>query len=401
MLISSMPATPLQKYHQQLDEVLEGIAAALMRNNVITVPSLMKGNAGVALFFAYYHLHTKNETYLQQCNALTNDALSYLQKIEMPAMFGSGFPGITWLLKHLTNLELYPPDSDSMLEDIDEYVFQALPSYLSSHKCDLFYGYIGMGLYFLERNTARQQEAVNMIMQQLETDAIETEHTAYWKTDSGDDINLGLAHGIAGIIKFISHLNKRYPVSERLLQLQEKAANWMMHHAHKTSGISIFPNHAGKYTDSRLAWCYGDLGIAVGLMGVDSLQPFNAELLDHLAARPVTRSYIKYDEELGYFDNCICHGTAGIAYLYHKLYLQTGHEGILEKLNEWIVLMLDNLQKMLAALQRVPARTELILNKLVSCDDHNLLHGISGAGLAIMGMQQTALQRWDHIFLLD
>lgn len=412
MYISPAVSQPLSQYHQEFNELLKGIAEALQLETTGTLPSLMKGNAGIGLFFTYYYLHTRDEAYLHKSRELTNDALSYLEKIEMPAMFASGFPGIAWLVKHQANLGLLGKESDILLEDIDDYVYQALPAYLQSNKSDVFYGYAGLTLYLLERDTCHRPGAIAQVQQQLETSVQEVAVGAWWKNEKEEDLNFGLAHGLPGILKFICHLGSHGALNERLLYLLGKSAAWLSRQAFQTAGVSVFPNgikpgQPPPFADSRLAWCYGDLGVALALVdaqklvGDADLYHFNDQLLDRLASRPVESAFLKYDEELRCYDNCLCHGTAGITYLYFKLFLKTGHDGIYRRLQEWITVLQDNLAKMLSALKALPVRQERILQQLICCDDYNLLHGISGAGLVLMGMQSPAARKWDHIFLMD
>src|SRR5262249_58816684 len=74
----------------------------------------------------------------------------------------------------------------------------------------------------------------------------------------------------------------------------------------------------GQSDNSRLTWCYGDLGILSVLFqvsrrtGREDLRGFARDLLDHCLARP--------PEDYGVVDAPLCHGAAGVAHIFNRLY---------------------------------------------------------------------------------
>jgi hypothetical protein len=86
-------------------------------------------------------------------------------------------------------------------------------------------------------------------------------------------------------------------------------------------------------TPSRLAWCYGDLGAAAvlwraGLALNDDIATVAALRALHAASsRPPTRSGVQ--------DAGLCHGTAGVALLFHQLARATGDATVVEAGERW------------------------------------------------------------------
>ncbi len=411
MFTASSEKTGLQQ--QRIEQLLVNLADELSQANGMNMPVLMKGNAGISLFFAYYYLHTKEDKYLDQCTRLAEEAISWLEKIDMPSMLASGFTGIAWLIKHFINLGIFSTDTDDLLDDIDRYVAQSLERDFHKNDYDLFYGYMGKAVYFLEREhrnncTLYYQQIVAQVLRSVE----QGKHGYYWKANNDlPEINLGLAHGSPGVLKFLAGATSHIKYTEEIQIIIAGATRWLLRQRNPPGNISFFPNSTSttplSVIDSRLAWCYGDLGIALTLVKVNKLlqdeqvRLFIDELLQALSQRSFETAFLKYDEILNCYDNCFCHGASGIAYLFHKLYRETNDEGIYRKYLEWAEIAVQNTAAMLANLGNIEKRKEVINDKLVTWEDYTLIHGLAGAGLVLISLMNPQLSAWDSIFLLD
>jgi hypothetical protein len=107
--------------------------------------------------------------------------------------------------------------------------------------------------------------------------------------------NLGVAHGIPGIIHFLSEVSAREIVpQDRVRRLLEGSGEWLIAHARPAGSQSRFSSWfvpGQESADGRMARCYGDIGLGV-LRQVaqrsdrsDWLQ-FTNDLLDHCLAWP-------------------------------------------------------------------------------------------------------------------
>src|SRR5690606_1218930 len=82
--------------------------------------------------------------------------------------------------------------------------------------------------------------------------------------------NLGLSHGIPSIISFLSLLNGYEDFKAKADQTLRRAITYILSlrnddiNAFSLFPSWIIPNEETIY-DSRLAWCYGDLGIGIAL----------------------------------------------------------------------------------------------------------------------------------------
>jgi hypothetical protein len=90
---------------------------------------------------------------------------------------------------------------------------------------------------------------------------------------------------------------------------------------------------------SRLAWCYGDLGILYILFNNNYKKGKYLSMLLDLTTR--------YDgNNTKITDQGFCHGSSGVAYMYWKLYLQTKNIRFLKAADFWIrQIILENKEK--------------------------------------------------------
>jgi hypothetical protein len=86
---------------------------------------------------------------------------------------------------------------------------------------------------------------------------------------------------------------------------------------------------------SRLAWCYGDLGIALALLvasrgaGDPAWEAEALRIARAAAARDPSQSKVR--------DAGICHGAAGAGHLFNRLYQASGEEQFAEAARYWFL----------------------------------------------------------------
>ena len=94
-------------------------------------------------------------------------------------------------------------------------------------------------------------------------------------------------------------------------------------------------------------------------------------------------------------DAGICHGSAGIALIYYRLYIETQMREFNEATNHWLKQTI-NFSKYEDGLAGY--KTSLIDE--LKCD-YSLLTGISGIGLALISCIEKGNQEWDEMLLLS
>ena len=138
-------------------------------------------------------------------------------------------------------------------------------------------------------------------MQQLEDAAEVQEVGLSWHTapewldpDSPESAagyyNLGLAHGVPGVIAFLARLLPTNVAPAQVRRLLAGAVQWLLRQKDRDERGSYryFVGSPG----TRLAWCYGDLGVAQALLLAGRLnnEPrWELEALDLARGRPAAR----------------------------------------------------------------------------------------------------------------
>src|SRR5262249_31072375 len=152
-------------------------------------------------------------------------------------------------------------------------------------------------------------------------------------------------HGSAGVIAFLAQVcslklkrNIRLPKETYLKarQLLDGSVQWLLNQKFKTNRTSIFPHNVGPgvpRTPTRIAWCYGDLGIATALMmAATSVKNRNWRTEALRIAKSVARRSIRNS---GVMDCGLCHGAAGVAHIFNRLFQSTGEPVFKEASQKW------------------------------------------------------------------
>lgn len=286
--------------------------------------SLISGKAGIAIALYHSGIVLNNETYTDYSKHFLDNAILNFDKL--PNTSFCGIAGVLWANDYLTRRKIVS-DFSIDLKDVDYYYSQQLDKVTDY---DLFTGLLGYGQYFLMRNsTTKQNEQLKKIVDNLLKLSINSAYGKTWMYSHPRDlincINLGLAHGIPSILSFFLKCEVSIEDNESTLLMSIKEIINFLHKAKITeNSTSSYPNYLDlncrypENRESRLAWCYGDLGIAYVLLQAGKMLRDNNIYL--LAKEIITKSIYKKRDLSGVVDSSFCHGTSGVLFLYHCFY---------------------------------------------------------------------------------
>lgn len=329
---------------------------------------------------------------------------STAEGVHSPALFG-GFTGVAWTITHLFS----EPN-----EEIDNALAVMLDEPSLSASYDLINGLVGFGVYFLEQLSlpqARDRAAASLerIVVRLEERALHTESGMTWHTAPEllpdwqrklaprGYYNLGLAHGVPGIIALVSRVCEANIGGPRARALLDGAVEWLLASASAeapsrfTNWIALGEDEVGD-GPSRIAWCYGDLGIAAALLvaarctGEDRWEREAIALAESAAIRRGPDALV--------VDASLCHGAAGIAHIFHRLHRATGVELFRETSLHWFEWTLQHRSEGGIAGYRAwrgPGAGE---------DFRGFLEGAAGIGLALSAATSDVEPAWDRLLLI-
>ncbi|HEY0611099.1 MAG TPA: lanthionine synthetase C family protein, partial [Chitinophaga sp.] len=281
---------------------------------------------------------------------------------------------------------------------------------LEKQRYDFLHQGLGAALYFLERPmTAATIACLEKMVTQLENAAITLDTGISWKDqfvrkdNTEDHYNLGLAHGVPAILAILSMLHEKKICVERTLPLLEEGVQWLLSTRNDPGAEpgSWYPTMVTRNNapigspQSRLGWCYGDLGIAITLWNIgvrlekDAWKKEAVDILAHTLLHRDSRNGTVRDAGL-------CHGSTGIAQIYRRIYTGSGDERLQTGAGKWLQQTFE-----LGAWEDGPAGFKAhTLNGYINT--FNLLEGVTGIGLAMMAaVDEDAAAAWDRCLLLS
>jgi lantibiotic modifying enzyme len=376
-------------------------------------PGLLGGFTGAALFYAYYYQLTGKRKHLQQVHLLLGRSLQVLAETALPLSHCNGIAGIVWCIQHLIKMGFAEAgELDDIFTEVDEILGNDMLAALNAGQHDFLHEGLGMTLYFLEREHHPQiTDLIESVVDTLSKTAIHMSAGISWqdhltgladRPDGEISFNMGLAHGVPAIISILAIIHQKGIATERTASLIRESINWVLstQNAPGVGIVSLYPvlvdkdHHALTGKQSRLGWCYGDLGIATMLLnagkclGDIGYQQKALEIFHHtLQHRNISNSHVH--------DACLCHGSAGIMHIYRRAWLQTADPLLLEGANNWLA---HTLQMNTHADGPAGFR---FYGKETYENSYGVLEGIAGIGLALTAaLDADTSPAWDRCILL-
>jgi hypothetical protein len=382
--------------------------------------SLAGGLAGIALFFSYLHFARPGQGHDDTAMNLLERAIKGTAELPVGAGLYGGFAGVAWTLEHL-NGRLFDPEGEDPGEEITGVLREYLGSSPWHGDYDLISGLVGFGAYALERlPRPGGRECLAETVARLAETAEQRPEGISWHTSSErtgpfqrdtypeGHYNLGVAHGVPGVIGILgaaAAAGLPEPAGGEARRLLGGACAWVLSQRLPPGALSLFPYNFApgiEPSSSRLAWCYGDLGIAAALLaaarhaGKIGEPAWDTEALAiarHAAARPVASA--------GVVDAGLCHGSAGVGHLFNRLYQASGEAALGEAARSWFGEALARRQpgQGVGGFQSWLPLSADGMSELGWKDDPGFLTGSAGIGLALLAATTAVAPDWDRVLL--
>jgi len=374
-------------------------------------PSLAGGDAGQSFFFAYLDRARPGEGYDDTAMELLERATESTGEVQAPPGLYSGFSGVAWTLEHLRG-RLFEDDGE---EDPGEEVAAALREHLAltpwRGHYDLISGLVGFGVYALERlPRPGGRECLEQVVARLGELAERRPEGATWLTSVDlmidrdiemfpqGNYNLGVAHGVPGVIPLLA---SACAAGVAVRELLDGAVAWTLAQKLPEGAGSVFPYSVADGQEpkpTRLAWCYGDLGIATSLLA--AARTVGEEGWEREALAIARRAAARREENSGVLDAGVCHGAAGAAHLFNRIHQATGDAACREAALYW-------LDRTLAFRQPGQGLGGYLVwvageeGELGWRTDPGFLTGSAGIGLALLAATSAVEPEWDRVLLTD
>ena len=201
--------------------------------------------------------------------------------------------------------------------------------------------------------------------------------------------NLGVAHGVAGVVGLLGRAAAQLPT---LREDCRRAVRWLLAQRIRRTfpqfGMVAGQNEATPYW-YRPAWCYGDLGIASVLAAAGDRcgEPEWVREGSRLGIGVATTAPVMSET------SSICHGAAGNAHMFARLYQRTGDMEFRNAAESWYRLVFQQFNDRggFGGVDRWPIHIRA---------GTGFLRGEAGVVLALIASVSDGDPAWDSLLLL-
>ena len=374
---------------------------------------VLGGQAGVALFQFHCAKYFDDDTYSEKGVEIIGSCIEKINEGYAYPTYCNGIAGFGWTLQHLIDHEFIDLNLDELLAPFDQYLLNQMLFEFNDKYYDLLHGALGYGMYFLKRlnstKTAKENKRTYhgylvQLLDHLEKMAIADGQGLKWESvlnvqEGNKGFNLSLSHGMSSIVYILSKMYHSLVEKQRIGRLVKGAVQYIKQHQRtNVEGLSLFPSWIEPQLsityNSRLAWCYGDIGVGKAM-------EWAAEVLDDNALKQEAKNILvatserKAPQSTMVKDAGYCHGSFGNAHIFHQLGTAYNEQQFLETASFWLKDGLtrntgDNNQPY----RQWNAKDQQWRFELT------LLEGVSGIGLSMIDFLSEKENTWDECLLL-
>lgn len=415
---------------QAVDGAIADAEAALVASPAaIRASASPMSRVDVSLLYAYLALSDDARRWGTSATTQLNVAIDGAPNPTPYLGLHGGLAGLGWTVEHLSRRlrgvvespGASPPDPDApeddedLNADLDALLLARLRVSPWRGPYDLIGGLVGIGVYFLERAPSPVATmGVGLVLDRLAEGSTldaagRTWHTAAellpaWQREICPNgyRNLGVAHGIPGILYFLSEAITAGLHAERAAALLDDSMAWLIAQRRPAGSLSLFGSWSAPSqspADSRLAWCYGDLGIMAVLRqvadahGREDWRACADDLLTQCLHWPAATS--------GVVDVPLCHGAAGIAHVFNRLYQAVGDQRCGDAARAWFAqaLAMRELGEGAGGFRSVTRPDPD--GPIIRTANLTFLDGAIGIALALLAAVTPMEPEWDRLLLLS
>jgi lantibiotic modifying enzyme len=372
----------------------------------VEMPGLMNGQMGISLYFSYLSRYLNTDRFEGIVAELILGAFSPWNtpdRYQPSLSYCSGLSGILEGIR-LSNEEGFI-EMDENYVDTHSTFKQQIQAHANNNDFDYLHGAGGILLYLLRHSPKPGAALIPAYLKALQMHGIKKDNSICWESiiniESGQKgYNLSLSHGISGTIILLCRILDKEPDNKEARQLVIQSLNYLLSQKNNplTHSVSLFPSISGESAasdNSRLGWCYGDLGNAMALSaaGKTLQNPAYSNLAIQILEHAAQRRGLP-ENRVG--DAGICHGTAGIAHIFNRFYQYTQKTEFKEAALYWIRQTLD-----MSTHTDGLAGYKIPDGKQGWKNETSLLEGIAGIGLVLLAALDDKEPKWDRCLLLS
>lgn len=365
---------------------------------------LMGGISGQILF--EYHLYIKLNENIDNLIFSIESLYSLISEANIGLTYSYGMSGVFDVLNYLKVKDFIDDGYQDSEFTLNNFFKEKILYDIENNNLDFLHGSSGILNYLI--NTTNNENHTDFFLLNLnlyvekitkkDNELISFPSYNYTTNKSKNDINLGLSHGnpaiICLLIKLFQKTNnlKIEPLIQNLFNTFKIIKN------KKNNRVrSIYPYSNNDLNESRLAWCYGDLGVASTFWQAGKV--FNNQEWKQAALDIMLHASTRLNlEENMVVDAGICHGSAGVAHIFNRFYKETNIKEFDIARWYWLKQTIN-----MATFEDGLAGYKAWFSKNGWQNESGFLEGISGIGLVLLGFLSNDIEDldWDRVLLLS
>jgi hypothetical protein len=363
------------------------------------------GAAGLAVMHAHCYEAGFGEAHGQRAVDLVGEAMQGIEEKEGPLGLWTGACGVAWAAEQVN--QLVCDGTDDVVADVDALLLEAVRPDRSWYNFDAVTGAVSVGIYALERlPRPAARTLLERIVAGLAATVIDVDTGVTWvaRGEVADrpphpnwQQDLGMSHGLAGVLSFLSAAYEADIEPHTCRPLIERAAARLI--TLRGADTPPVPPLDPLWTALTHGWCWGDLGVAVAVMRAGRALG-DARIADDALAM-ARREATFACEDVAPDDACLCHGACGMAHMFYRCYRNSGDPALAAAAERWVAYALasatatDGISGFRFQGRDAPdadGRRER---------DVSFAFGPAGVVLALLAASDTHEPSWDRAFLLS
>jgi lantibiotic biosynthesis protein len=333
----------LKDIERKIDVLYE---TARLHQRELTSFGFSRGFLGLSVLTHLYSRHTGNPHYLTEARVLFDEACRMINDGAQTS-YPLDMAELGIITQYLCEADVLDLEPNEFLSDVDTILLGKMRAELQKKNAGGFVnGALGYGVYFLQRfpyDRARFAPILRELVEGICQLAIYTKQGCYWisKLNPKEERTyLTMPHGTAAILLFFAKVVEYEIVAaEVLLPVMKESIDYIIHHE--------VQNQPYRYIDlvqephkSRLALCYGDMGVGYALLragfAFEQLAWYHkgVNILKHCTRR-------RDSESSGVKDAGILFGSVGLGIMFSRIHTLTNEACFQEAADFWYASTLD------------------------------------------------------------
>lgn len=337
MILSDTSKISIDLARKKIDEIY---AFAGLHQQQLTSFGFSRGFLGLSVLSYLYALHSQENQYSEEAEDHFNQACNMIDG-DFSKSYPQDFVELGTVTQFLFEAGVLKLDPNVFLSDIDNILLRKMRHELSQKNIGGFVnGAIGYGLYFLERFSYDEAKFRPILIELINGIAACTIHGAegcYWIShliSRQENTYLTMPHGSAAVLIFLAKAIDLNVIPAGKLELLAADIIRFIKYHEVHGKVYHFIDIVQKPHQSRLALCYGDMGVGYALLRAgktfrnDDWYKHGFEILTNCASR-------REPDETGVKDASVLFGATGLALMFDHIYTLTTNDTIRNAKDFW------------------------------------------------------------------